>query len=409
MAKSVILFKKKISNRIMNKAVDLPSKVIKIAIGNKEEEKKEDTIPTGVTVDFYNLDSDAFQVNKAKVLETSPLKEILELKKTSLHDEGIIKTTSTLCKPFILESIRYDTRVKTYQDLEEEITVHFGTLEDAISFYQQYIKLVKMTFVQQYDMDFLSGAFDLSYENTIKIKLPPCEQEESSSESIDKEFLHLKPFSEYYDSYEAGILSKEEFFSKVEYFNRMKGLYSKNEIKKIQSEIELKDVSHSDSFVFLNAKELAVGAASNVFFQSIVKDMNDEQVCELIKCLGYDIAAISATKYGAYSIQSLILACTTSRSHALINKYFGEYGKYLFCHEIGNYSIQRILLFDEEYVLEIIKNELKNIIEDVLGFKVLKRCLELIRNSKEKLEKEIEKIQTESNEEKCKILKALLK
>lgn len=81
--------------------------------------------------------------------------------------------------------------------------------------------------------------------------------------------------------------------------------------------------------------------------------MNDDEICELIKCIGYDLAPISATKYGAYVIQSLILSSISKNSQNLISCYLEANGRFLITHEIGNYTIQKVLRFDEELIFDL--------------------------------------------------------
>lgn len=402
----------------MNLAVQQPTRIIRL---NGLKLKTKPLEISGNSINFYQLNSNNFELPDKFTAANCGKFFLNELSKGKIGVDGTAKTEfgetvktefdktvkiefGETAKPemldsrFFLESLRNDMRVKLFEVEDNIINVHFVTVNDAISFYKQHFYLVKMNFAEEV----IFGIPDDNEENN---------GQESSSLSDTNIIYSLKPFKITEDEPVQTYQTEKEFFLRIEFFNRMKGLYSKNEIKKLnlseQSDGE-RDVDEGINHILMNAKELAVGPVTNVVLQSKIKDMMEEQICSLIKAIGDDIAAICATKYGAYTIQTLILACSTKKSQLLICKYFGENGKYLFCHEIGNYSIQRILLFNEEYVFEIIKRDLKAIIENSLGIRVLKRCLGLLKNRRGELEEMIERVKTKKNTELCKELLGLL-
>jgi hypothetical protein len=181
--------------------------------------------------------------------------------------------------------------------------------------------------------------------------------------------------------------TQDEFDARVMYFNKMKSMFSKNEIKKIAEFIEMENLE----YIFGNIKELCVGSSSNLIIQELFKSLSNENICKIIKSLGSDISAISATKYGAYTIQTLLMACYSKESQDLIVQNFGDQARFLLCHEIGNYTIQRILLFNENYVYKLLVENLSCMLSNNLGIKVFKRCLELLKNKIPEILNEIKK------------------
>lgn len=392
----------------MNLVVEQPTKIIKIQ-EIKHEAVTLEQIYTDHSLDFYNINSDNFEFTQKKseneYLKNGSLRDIIDLKRKLQESSKTNETVkpSVLSFKFFIETLKNDIRVKNYVIDNCSITTYFISLNDAISFYQLYFSLAKMTFLREFNFGISIGEFNNESTNNIQE-----EEVEDINDKPKKETNHvfeLKPFSTQNDMNKNGdksIMTKEDFYMRIEFFNRMKGLYTKSELKKMNiSNKENEEVSEDSKLneedfkfdlILLNAKELAVGSTTNIVMQSKIKEMTEDQICELIKSFGEDISAICSTKYGAYTIQSLILACPTQKSQSLICKYFGDAGKYLFCHEIGNYSIQRILIFNEAYVYKCITSDLLNIVENKLGMKVLKRCMGIFKDNKEKLKIELKSL-----------------
>jgi hypothetical protein len=197
---------------------------------------------------------------------------------------------------------------------------------------------------------------------------------------------------------------REEFEARVEYFNKMKNFYSKKDAKKMEDLYE----AGAREFLFLNSKELSVGSYSNVIMQNAVRSMTAEELHNIVKNLSYDIVPISATKHGAYTIQTIILSASSKATQNLISCYFESNGGFLISHEIGNYSIQKVLRFDPEIVFDLCMTNIEDIISNELGFKVFKRCLEFFKAKKEVIFENLTMIESHENQEKCKSIIQIL-
>lgn len=374
----------------MNLAVEKPSSVLEL----KEVDSERPRGKSGCTIDFYGIDSDDGSKRRDGCVEDAMLRDVMETKMRLARESAQPHGTSRLTVRFFMDALKNDMRVKMYRIEESSIIVHFVTVNDAISFHQQYYPLVEMRFLRELVFDTM-----INEEPCVVEKAPAKEvTSEESPEEISP--YDLKPFQCSETEKTIGMnLTESEFYARIEFFRRMGGMYSKSEVSKLTKEGE-EEEGRLD-YIIANAKVLAVGSVTNIILQAKIKEMTEAQLCDVIRSFGDDISAICATKYGAYTIQTLIMACSTEKTQALICKYFGQNGKYLFCHEIGNYSIQRILLFNEEYVLELIRSHLKCIIEHKLGAKVLKRCLKLLKGKKGVLGADIMNITTKKNADVC--------
>lgn len=383
----------------MNKGVERPSRIIEVKTIKLQQVQQQKAAPS---LDFYQLDNENFARPTKKYSAVSGVfDQILKDKDEAGNETQNINdlerkdmiTTSPIISEFLISAIKNDIRVRNYEYHENfKITVCFCTVEDAISFYKQYFKIAIMAFKPVNDLNIISSPF--IYDTVTQSNNDHLENHCTSNQTIDsismcdspKMVEENKPFVKI----SIEIKTQEDFDARVNYFSKMKNIYSKNEIKKISTFLEN---GHLD-YILINIKELCVGSASNLIIQSLFKDLSTHNLCRIITAIGDDISAICSTKYGAYSIQSLIMACYTKETQELIVKCFGDQGKFLLCHEIGNYTIQRILLFDENYVYELFKNNLKSTIKHELGKKVFKRCLELLRNKSSEIKNDLRNLKT---------------
>lgn len=385
----------------MNKSVEKPTKVIIINMEPKTNDSRgqeeynqdlsiKDQLPLQNTTEleqnmlfhkensklnFYEMNSEITQnIQVENNMLLNDLHEIIKSKST-FRD----KTTQFLDTEFMTTSIKYDIRVRETRNSKDEIQVYFYTVEEAVSFYHQYFKLVHMRFREDYDNFLFSDSISITQVQKSK-DIPFKFFSPTGTEQIQN-IEENKPFEQCYSEPK----TQSEFEARVSYFNKMKNMYSKNEIKKVSSFIE----SGNLDFILINIKELCVGSASNILIQNMLKGLSNENLLKMIKALGNDISAISSTKYGAYTIQTLIMSCYSKDARNLLVECFGEQGKFLLCHEIGNYTIQRILLFDEEYVYNLFKETLIETVRNELGIKVLKRCLEHLKSKIDLLKEEL--------------------
>lgn len=197
---------------------------------------------------------------------------------------------------------------------------------------------------------------------------------------------------------------RQQFLMRVSYFDRMKNFFSKNDVRKM----ELLHAEGRNSFLYLNSKEVSCGCFSNVIMQNAVKTISDDRLCEIITNLGFDIAPISATKHGAYTVQTILLSAATGRSQGLLSHYFSPQGAFLIDHSIGNYAIQKILRFDDELVYRMCVANLSSIVASPLGFKVLKRCLAFFYTKSAGILSALQQIENEGNREQCRAIAQII-
>ena len=214
---------------------------------------------------------------------------------------------------FIFTSLKNDLRVKNYEISDSSIQINFWMIDEAVSFYKQYYEIFEMNFIDNYNFEFTTENF---YQDI------PVENDKFSREKI----LEVSPFK-----------IKRQLEDRVEYYKRLRSYFRKNHIKKM--EILLSE--NKSEFIYANCKELAVGSNSNVIIQEYIKKMTDEELCTLIKEIGHDYSAISATKYGAYVVQALISLAISKKSQEFLSYYFELH---IVSHEIGNYSIPKIIM-----------------------------------------------------------------
>lgn len=243
-----------------------------------------------------------------------------------------------------------------------------------------------------------------STETANKLPTPGCHKA-SNCRTSGTQHRTRSPVQSYETDPGIDLLSQSEKFSKrIGYFNRMKNFFSKNDVKKMQA---LCDEGRY-AFLYLNSKEISCGCFSNIIMQNVVKTIGDDGLCEIIRNLGSDIAPIAATKHGAYTVQAIVLYATTPHSQALITSQFWLYGSFLISHSIGNYAIQKIVRFDEEFVLGLFLKNLEAVLEAPLGFKVLKRCLEFFRNRFVEIAAEISMIKKDKIAVQCDAIMQLI-
>ncbi|KAI4292518.1 hypothetical protein PAPHI01_1792 [Pancytospora philotis] len=197
---------------------------------------------------------------------------------------------------------------------------------------------------------------------------------------------------------------RSKFLLRVEYFNKMRNFFSKNDVKKMQALVD----EGRYSFLYLNSKEISCGCFSNVIMQNVVKSLDEDSLCEIIRNLGSDIAPIAATKHGAYTVQTIILCAATARSQRLVSRYFEQHGRHLFGHAIGNYAIQKIVRFDEGFVYEMCMGSLPAILECALSLKVFRRCLEFFSGRFAEIRARLAEVENERNADKCRLVGQLM-
>lgn len=316
---------------------------------------------SNAVIDFYDM------INKKNKIECKT-EEMHSIHDFSKQDEEIRRMD------FYIVALKNDLRVRNYWQRRNEIFVRFWTAGEAISYYKQHIELLEMEFTEIWEFQ-------------------SERQEAEGYAKIVKECSRVEQNN-----------LKKEFDMKVGLFEGLKGFFTKNEIKRME------EMSGEGDFEFIydKGKEVACGCASNVIMQQAVRKMTDEQLCKLLTCLGQDIVPLAATKHGAYSVQAVLENAHSQLSQCLISSNFKKYGKFLMCHEIGNYSIQKLLFFNRSLVFELCLANLREIVSSPLGIKVLKRCVSFFHDWHGRIARELKSVMSPENTKNCKMVLALL-
>lgn len=425
------------STTAMNTSISPPTRTIRLTIPSRTEETPPH--PRGLPkpkINFFRLMSGSDEED-AHQSEPSSLR--LQAPRRTACSRGMQNID------FLIMSLRNDIRVRWFSLNDGFFLICFWTVRDAISFYRQYFQTATMAFAHQEEYDgFTLDAFtkhrierpvycDTSQDGftepfgtngsaagmaTEAEPLPRhggCPRAVSRPEDGERHFggriCSLRKLDDMLQTYKSArkagappppvgerAAAKEETFRKrVDYFNRMRSFFSASDVKKMQALYE----GGQRDFLFLNTKELACGSASNLLMQGVVKAATEEQLCRIVEGLGPDIAAISATKYGAYTIQALILSALSPAAQRLISCCFEPFGEFLIDHQIGNYSIQKILHFDAPLVHEMYMRRMAQVIDSPLGLKILKKCLPFFQGGEERTIARIAEIRSEHNSERC--------
>lgn len=408
----------------MNLAVEEPSKIIKMKIGNirccrmdvfgkgsltdssqvvpeqsltgepenicAKEASRKHTDVSGVrkpSIDFFSLNENEMPFSGTKALHMNR------------NVEGKLRNGNVFREEFIRTALRNDIRVKNSRYIDGLVFVYFYTLDDSISFYKQFSPYADMHFSHRYDFERLSllssewQNVDLHADDFLDD--PPTDglfhlehigKSGSSASAVADDILKTKMHFHSSSSVdvEAPKPTLEVIFNKkVEYFSSLKNFFSKSDVKVMMQNLEMGSVE----FVFKNTKELAVGNQTNKVMQEAIKMLSEVEIAKVIENLTYDIAPIAANKHGAYTVQMLIAASNTTLTQGLLSKYFREFGGFLITHEIGNYAVQKILRFDPDLIFGFFMSNIANVTASSLGTKVLKRCLKFFSNKKALLEK----------------------
>lgn len=270
---------------------------------------------------------------------------------------------------FVVDNLKFDLRVKDFEITNEYVLVYFFCKADSLSFYKQYFKYLDLSFSSSCDWLSpsvpLTGSFDIEIGNSF------------AREQIG--IQDAKPYES--EVAEEEVYSRKRFIERIEYFNQLKSCFNKTDLKIMMINLEKGETD----FVFSNTKELAVGSKSNKIMQDAIKIMSGHELDKVYEHLEYDIVPISATKHGAYTIQTLLNYSTNSSHRNYISKYFAKEGEFLLAHEIGNYTFQKILSFNNDLVCQFFISNFDDVINTDLGMKVFKRCIEHLEDQKEEL------------------------
>ncbi|KAI5149063.1 hypothetical protein ENBRE01_0673 [Enteropsectra breve] len=368
-------------------------------------------------IDFYKMFSEHEEDEISEQTFCSGLKNELVV---SPSEKEV--PSNQLCNvDFLLISLKNDLRVRYFKSSNgNQIFIFFWTVSDAVSFYKQYFNVTELRFAYLFEYEKHNpsvrkgphesdqGFSPLLHSNWL---LSSIDTSDSSSLCQPAEPVLLDTQIREAEPYEADKVFDDEnsknkfrFEQRVGYFEKMKGFYPKAAVKKL----ELAYLQGKKETLALNSKEISCGCFSNVVMQDAVRKMSQDELCEIIINLGYDIVPISATKYGAYTIQAIIASAMSTEAQELLSHYFEKDGEFLISHDLGNYAIQKLLRFNAVLVYKLIMRCFKETVEDPLGLKVFKKSVELFKHKKHEILELIGQIENISNSDKCKIVKDAL-
>ncbi|EDQ31255.1 ribosomal protein HS6-type [Enterocytozoon bieneusi H348] len=269
-----------------------------------------------------------------------------------------------------------DTRIKNVYQKQWYILIEFWSISEGITFYKQFYKSFEMKFIDEYCFNVTQT---LQHYTVIKTYITSnCIHNNLDTNKIYNinQLLNFKINVNCKDNYDitpyhSSIYTEANFKKRVNYFNGLKNLYSKDDTKKLKILIN----RGNRDMLLANIKELCVGIFTNILLQYELTQMSEYDLFNVINHLNYDIVPISATKYGAYVIQKLIDNTKSFKNQELLCKYFALNGRYLIFHTIGNYSIQQLLIFNNDKIKELFIDELYRIIEHSIGYKVFLKSI----------------------------------
>lgn len=183
-----------------------------------------------------------------------------------------------------------------------------------------------------------------------------------------------------YTPYDTSYTSSDTFHARVAYFSSLASVYSLPYTNRLRC--MPRDVLYT--LFITNCRLLAVGTHSNVVAQDVIRQMGPAQTAHLIGLLGEDIAYIACTKYGAYTMQTLLSSrAMSAASRRVVLRLLHGNAMHLFLHPIGNYAIQQTIAYDPSFIKGLIAGNLAVILGDTLGVRVYRKCMERLGMDKE--------------------------
>lgn len=283
-------------------------------------------------------------------------------------------------KPYLnvslFKKIEKNTAIKRAKILKTVVYLFFQTVTDAISFYLENKEDHCMSFENEFSYEEEKQNIK-HFEEMVNIevnksifpqkriikqkKIRIVENINKGSFSVENNTNYMK--NELFNEFNDRIVFFATIFKKI----------TVDELHAIEEAFALGDFS----IILSNAKELCVGGQSNIFMQDVLKSVSEKQLLQLICELEHDIGPISATKYGAYVVQSILNLIETPELETLVLHYFKKYAPLLITHPLGNYSIQTLKKFDPSFFVFIFIDNLESVTQTNIGMKVFKKYLDL--------------------------------
>lgn len=287
------------------------------------------------------------------------------------------------CDQTLIQSIRRETTVKCASLLHNTMYLFFWNVSDAITFYKKNSANYKTSFASKYSYEQEKCRVEQRHTlRSIRVDVSPATGSDAASKLqrvsalVDTGLLNLKK-----DAAACRGNALNEFNERVLFFNRISKFFVMEEVKRIEAMFR----AGNYEMILANAKELCVGSRTNILIQNVLKTIDPGRLLEFVLRLEYDIGPISATKYGAYVIQTILRLAATPEIQRVVSKYFEKYSQFLLTHPLGNYSLQTIGSFDPEFLSQAFLKNFKVTVKSSIGRKVLKRSLGVFANKTEEL------------------------
>ncbi|KCZ80898.1 hypothetical protein H312_01671 [Anncaliia algerae PRA339] len=314
------------------------------------------------------------------------------------NEYGNIETSKNLnkiseAKPYLnvslFKKIEKNGSVKRARLLKNVLYLYFQTITDAIIFYVENKDNHIISFENEYAFDreknnqrYFEEMLDVEINKKIFPQQTIIKQKKLKIiESINSGVVSLNSNANYMKN---EVFN--EFNDRIVFFSTIFKKLGEEDLKIIEDSFK-----QGNFLCILNhAKELCVGAQSNIFMQEVLKSITEENLKCLIYELEYDIGPISATKYGAYVIQCILNLVKTPEVKKLVLHYFKKYAPLLITHPLGNYSIQTLKKFDSSFFASIFIDHLESVIQTNIGMKVFKKSLDLFADYTVEINKAID-------------------
>lgn len=314
---------------------------------NRIDKKKHMYVKPEKTIDFYNLN------NKEKDLKLSPA--------------------------FFNELFDNDLRIKNVHELKDEKVLEFFEITGAIKFYNQFTRVLDLYFINEY---LILHKFNEQSQKLNALCYSKCSENINFSKTerkVVEKFTSTKIDKRNEPNLICKTYTATEMKEQIESYNKLKHFYSKTDSAKVKT---LLDAGKTD-ILNKNIKELCVGLYTNVVVQEKIEKMSSDEITHYLKILGSDISVIACTKYGAYVIQKLIAVVNSETNKRLLCALFMYNAHHLITHDIGNYSIQKILRYNNNEMNNVFIENIHTILTDKIGARVFCKNIDFFREHKQ--------------------------
>lgn len=302
----------------------------------------------------------------------------------------------------LLKKIRRETAIRSSSVLCSAVYLFFWSVSDAISFYRENKESYRIEFARRYHYESERYKNEHHAEQPEVHHTPLVDFREGDTDRLQSvaQLIEtgLAPVVHGHAEAEGYVLT--QFNERILFFGSISKIFTPAELKKIECMFK----SGKTGAVMSSAKELCVGAQSNIMMQDLLRHLSSEQLLDFVHRLGYDIGPISATKYGAYVVQTVLEMAKCEAMRSAIVEYFERYAACLITHPLGNYSIQTVGTFSPVFLRKVLLHNFSDIVKSHIGIRVLKRSLHMFLGAKKEL---LEAIKSCNNPAKSDLLRLL--